>query len=134
MIAVVFYVTADSVSATSVIPDAAEDALTGARVEKLRAELRSELARLKRTLADVWPRRVLAACEGKYDVSVDHVQATQRATDMYDRLQERRSEIVGALDRIQQGTYGRCVVCGQQIPYTRLEVVPETRTCVECCH
>ena len=77
MIAVVFYVTADAVGATSGPPIAPDDALTRARTDKIRAELRCELARLKRTLADVWPRRALAAYEGQYDVSVDHVQAKQ---------------------------------------------------------
>ena len=36
-----------------------------------------------------------------------------------------------ALRRLDDGTYGRCEVCGQQIAESRLEVLPEARYCVE---
>ena len=36
-----------------------------------------------------------------------------------------------ALARLERGEYGRCAVCGRQIPDERLELVPETRYCVE---
>ena len=37
-----------------------------------------------------------------------------------------------ALERIENGTYGRCATCGDGIPYERLSVVPETAYCVHC--
>jgi DnaK suppressor protein len=36
-----------------------------------------------------------------------------------------------ALARLERGEYGRCAVCGRQIPDERLELVPETPYCVE---
>ena len=36
-----------------------------------------------------------------------------------------------ALARIERGEYGRCVVCGKQIPDERLDLVPETPYCIE---
>jgi RNA polymerase-binding transcription factor DksA len=36
-----------------------------------------------------------------------------------------------ALARLERGEYGRCAVCGRKIPDERLELVPETRYCVE---
>ncbi|MDQ0256074.1 YteA family regulatory protein [Evansella vedderi] len=39
-------------------------------------------------------------------------------------------EINNALKAIDEGTYGQCEVCGEEIPYERLEVVPETRRCI----
>jgi len=36
-----------------------------------------------------------------------------------------------ALRRLDRGDYGRCVICGRQIPDERLELVPETPYCVE---
>jgi RNA polymerase-binding transcription factor DksA len=39
--------------------------------------------------------------------------------------------IAEALDRLERGEYGRCVICGQAIPEERLELVPETPFCVE---
>ncbi len=39
-------------------------------------------------------------------------------------------EINDALDRIEQGTFGRCEICGQEIPRERLEAVPYARYCL----
>ncbi len=40
--------------------------------------------------------------------------------------------IEGALARIEEGTYGRCVDCGNDIPTSRLDVLPFALRCVEC--
>ncbi len=37
-----------------------------------------------------------------------------------------------ALDRINDGTYGSCVECGEPISKARLEAVPHARMCVDC--
>ena len=36
-----------------------------------------------------------------------------------------------ALRRLERGEYGRCIVCGREIPEARLDLVPETPYCVE---
>lgn len=41
-------------------------------------------------------------------------------------------QITAALNRIAQGTYGRCVRCGGQIAPARLEVLPSAAACIEC--
>jgi RNA polymerase-binding protein DksA len=41
-------------------------------------------------------------------------------------------EIVDALDRIQDGTYGVCEQGGEPIPIERLEAIPWARCCVRC--
>lgn len=41
-------------------------------------------------------------------------------------------EIDAALDRIQAGTYGRCVRCRVAIPDERLEFRPHAAACVAC--
>ncbi len=59
---------------------------------------------------------------------------------------EERSEVLGnietartrvhqidiALERMEEGTYGVCVDCGNEIPRARLEVRPLSVRCVEC--
>ena len=45
---------------------------------------------------------------------------------------EELKAISSALDRIESGTYGRCVLCGAEIGERRLEAVPFTPYCVEC--
>jgi RNA polymerase-binding transcription factor DksA len=46
-------------------------------------------------------------------------------------LQEIRM-IESALDRIKQGTYGVCAVCGEPIAEERLDAVPHAATCRAC--
>ena len=45
---------------------------------------------------------------------------------------EELAEIDAALQRIEDGTYGVCVSCGEEISEQRLEVRPESFECVEC--
>ncbi len=37
-----------------------------------------------------------------------------------------------AMRRIEAGEYGKCENCGEDIPFSRLLVVPTARTCVVC--
>ncbi|MGP8001861.1 MAG: TraR/DksA family transcriptional regulator [Streptosporangiaceae bacterium] len=43
-----------------------------------------------------------------------------------------RGEILAALGRIQDGSYGMCADCGRPIPDGRLEARPEAARCVAC--
>jgi len=60
----------------------------------------------------------------------------ERSMRLLDRLDERGRRGVEAatmaLDRIADGTYGRCVDCGEEIPTARLEALPEAERCVAC--
>jgi DnaK suppressor protein len=60
--------------------------------------------------------------------------AVERMTDAYQArtIYATVSEIDQALDRIDAGTYGRCVSCGIMIPDERLEAVPWAALCVPC--
>jgi RNA polymerase-binding protein DksA len=40
--------------------------------------------------------------------------------------------ISSALARIDQGTYGQCEECGQEIPLPRLQAIPYTKYCIAC--
>lgn len=41
-------------------------------------------------------------------------------------------QIEDALRRMDEGTYGRCNNCGQNINFLRLQAVPWTRYCIDC--
>jgi DnaK suppressor protein len=43
-----------------------------------------------------------------------------------------RAEVLAALARIEDGSYGRCVDCGGQVPEPRLDARPATARCVPC--
>jgi RNA polymerase-binding transcription factor DksA len=42
------------------------------------------------------------------------------------------AELRHAIERIDNGTYGRCERCGADISYARLEALPGTARCVRC--
>ncbi|GHH97687.1 TraR/DksA C4-type zinc finger protein [Neobacillus kokaensis] len=41
------------------------------------------------------------------------------------------SNIDKALEAMENGTYGKCEVCGKEIPFERLEALPNTTYCIE---
>ncbi|HNT30340.1 MAG TPA: TraR/DksA family transcriptional regulator [bacterium] len=41
-------------------------------------------------------------------------------------------EIDEALQRIEEGIYGTCAACGEEIPEARLAISPASRYCIEC--
>ena len=51
-------------------------------------------------------------------------------------LEEHDERLLGAIDaalqRIEAGTYGKCVNCGAPIPEERLEAMPWATLCIEC--
>jgi len=60
--------------------------------------------------------------------------AVERMTDAYQArtIYATVAEINQALERIDSGTYGRCVACGELIPAERLQAVPWAALCVPC--
>jgi RNA polymerase-binding protein DksA len=41
-------------------------------------------------------------------------------------------QINNALERLQEGSYEHCVICGKPIGTARLRVLPYTDTCIDC--
>lgn len=55
-----------------------------------------------------------------------------REIALLEAADDQRAQIRSALARMDDGTYGTCVDCGQPISDTRLSVRPEAARCVEC--
>lgn len=47
-------------------------------------------------------------------------------------LEEELKDVVGALERIERSTYGKCENCEKNIDTKRLEAIPETKVCIDC--
>jgi DnaK suppressor protein len=62
------------------------------------------------------------------------IEAVSRLTDVGvgRNLEVSGEEIVRALAKLDEGTYGVCDVCGKPIAPRRLEVKPESVRCIEC--
>lgn len=50
---------------------------------------------------------------------------------VHDQLQVTRADVVRALAKLEEGTYGTCDVCGGEIPAGRLEALPWAVLCVQ---
>lgn len=44
----------------------------------------------------------------------------------------RLTDVERALERIEEGTYGSCLTCGQPIPEERLDILPTAAQCMSC--
>ena len=68
----------------------------------------------------------------------DTLEAIRDAEDRYvairklDQRATELAEIRTALDRIAEGSYGRCLACEAAIPVKRLNAVPWAAHCVKC--
>jgi DnaK suppressor protein len=57
---------------------------------------------------------------------------TDRIEAILHSARSQRDEVLAALARIDEHTYGRCVGCGGDIPEGRLEARPDAARCVSC--
>jgi len=48
------------------------------------------------------------------------------------KLRDALEEVLQALDKLAEGSYGRCESCHQPIDPVRLEAMPATRFCINC--
>ena len=53
------------------------------------------------------------------------LSVAQNAADLLDKVRHART-------RVEDGTYGVCEVCGEDIPVARLDALPYATTCVSC--
>ena len=109
--------------------------------DRFRETLLEERGRVEAALQNLHEEnsRTLSEDAGEETAYDNHLADT--ATETYDReldytLEENSghvlAEIDAALDRIANGTYGRCTNCDGQIPVERLEALPWATLCIEC--
>jgi DnaK suppressor protein len=84
--------------------------------------------------AESEPAGPRAAAEAVLDVG-DAAQASERrdlSATTRERLANRINRLTAALERIHEGTYGQCSICGEEIGAARLAAIPEADTCLPC--
>jgi DnaK suppressor protein len=106
-------------------------------------------ARLRDSLEGMLRDRRAALLERAAEEEADLAAiAAERATELVERAQDvgtagliarlddqaRREilEINAALDRLAEGSYGRCAACGEPIATARLRALPATALCLGC--
>ena len=63
---------------------------------------------------------------------IERTESRERNLDSRERLTDRLDRIVEAMARLDEGSYGTCAVCGEEIAPRRLHAIPEATTCVRC--
>lgn len=107
-------------------------------LDRARKQLAAELADLDerrrraerdRATADVPGQEgALGQHPGDYGSEVNTAMEADLAASMVDG---QRRQVLAALERIDEGSYGTCAVCGERIDDERLEARPEAITCRE---
>lgn len=94
---------------------------------ELRQELRASLDSSNESTDPVSPDRAIGRLTRQ-----DAMLAQQMALELKRRNQTRLGQIETALRRIEEGMYGICVRCEDEISPARLNVRPEAPFCVHC--
>ncbi len=63
---------------------------------------------------------------------MDELQQHQMSEHGRRNIESQLGRVHAALVRVKDGTYGKCVGCGLDIPPERLEFLPEAAHCVQC--
>ena len=99
------------------------------RLEEMRAEL-------DRTISILQGERPAPLAGAGYPQDSADAGSTLSETDRTEAIlhsaRAQRGEVLAALVRIEENTYGRCIDCGGDIPDGRLEARPDAARCVGC--
>ncbi|MBW8349238.1 TraR/DksA C4-type zinc finger protein [Bacillus sp. IITD106] len=111
--------------------------------QKQLAHLKTELLEIKKQLTEDIHQDEEVVGSGnarERELSMYDNHPADMGTELFERERDfalsvhSESELVKvdqALEAMEAGTYGRCEVCGKDIPYERLEAIPNTTFCVE---
>jgi len=112
------------------------------QTERFKEELLKEVARLEGELKSVGRRNPSnpgdweavpqeTGAEADLHDTADKVEGYAENTAILNELEIRYNEVREALDRIEKGTYGLCMVAGEPIEEARLTADPAARTCLK---
>ena len=112
--------------------------------EKTLRELKNQLLKKKDALEEKLSQIAVrdeedGTWEAKYidedrdeEVNANEVEEWANQTSVVNVLVKDLEAVELALNKIEKGTYGKCEVCGVDIPLERLKAFPEARTCTKC--
>jgi RNA polymerase-binding transcription factor DksA len=105
----------------------AEDRTVDNKVETIQKELAQMREQVTKLAASLEERPDYGLGEG--DPSIVRWELNQV---LLQQCRERVANLEEALARLNQGTYGTCEKCGNDIHPDRLAVLPDTRICIRC--
>jgi RNA polymerase-binding protein DksA len=114
--------------------------VTGIDTGQFRDALLDERRRVEHALATLRDEHPGSLDDEVEEVANDnHLAETATATlgreidyTLGDNAEQVISSIDAALARIEEGTFGDCTSCGNEIPQARLEAYPWASLCIDC--
>lgn len=109
--------------------------LTQAELDEKKRQLQQMRINLEQQIASVRSRF------GEPERTFIPTDLADEATELFEKtktealvrtMQDTVYRIDRALERIEQGTYGWCANCNEEIPKERLDVLPYADSCVTC--
>lgn len=114
---------------------AVQSPLGADQIAMVRDELLRALNKLERSLKisgeSARPRDLEQDTVGRLS-RIDAIQNAGLTANLEERERQQLRQVVDALRRIEEGTFGACNGCGGPIPFERLLVFPETLACTAC--
>lgn len=107
-------------------------------IDKLARRLKDERERLAKALEQM---RASAPPIGEAKEGSPYGKKEEGATEAFElekrlalekRLMTLLAEVEHALDKVKDGTYGLCDICGGPVEMARLEVLPQATLCLSC--
>lgn len=109
-------------------------------LSELKEKLTQERERIKEELGRI---AVPAKNPDDYNTTFDNIgnDEDENATEVEEYtdnlavesvFEKQLKEISEALEKIDNGTYGKCEKCGKDIPFERLRAYPAAKTCFNC--
>ena len=105
--------------------------LLASKLRDQHSELRAEVQEERAKVDTERDRRSAREVQDRGDeANTDQWRETNAA--MIDHHVDEISGIQAALSRVESGTYGLCVDCGEQIGFQRLQAYPSANRCLAC--
>ncbi len=103
------------------------------KLEQYRRTLEARIAELDRSVVSA-EREARALGTKTADALDQAAQEYEKQAALHKASADRqlRKNVIQALERIRQGTYGECQSCGGEIEAKRLEALPFARYCITC--
>lgn len=104
---------------------------------EIKTHLLEEQARLTSRIAELSGQDPFSDPNRTNDNAASDTEASEesnhdRVSALVTELKNQEAEVVKALQKIADGTYGFCVVCGEMIDTDRLAIHPTATMCLSC--
>ena len=107
-------------------------------IKKIKKDLKTEKERLENDLGNIAKKKgkkftpIYPEYGNKDEENAAEVEEYEIHLSLDKNLEKLLSNVIKSLIKIEQGTYGKCENCGQEIPKERLEAFPSANFCITC--